>query len=327
MFHLYLKAVSNICRKYIVLGAVFAALLLCAVQGLAASSSIQLNRVIAVVNGELITMHDLQQHAMPEIIRRGLTGGDRESEIQRYQVFNASLDTMIMDILYRQEAERYKVAVDDGEVENELRRLIQSNNMEPEEFERQIAMQGMTLDELRKHLRDGIMRQRLISAMVARKAEVTPEEVEEYYYDNINEFSKQDSVEFSIITLGSGSDPDAVYNEIASGKISFADAARKYSEAPTAAIGGSMGNIAWSDLSPAWNEELKKLGEGETSAPIVSSNGALLLHVDALHAGSSKSFEDVEDEIENFLRESRMRERYEEYSSQLRSRAVVEIKI
>lgn len=313
--------------KYLLFNALFVALLFFTANGLAAANSMQLNRVIAVVNGELITMYDLQQHAIPEIMRRGLTGGGIETAAERERVFNESLDSMVMDILYKQEAERYMISVGDGEVENELRRIMQGNNMEAEEFERQVALQGMTMDELRKRLRDNIMRQRLLGAMVTRKAEIAPEEVEAYYNDNISLYSTPSSIEFSVIALGPGRDADAIYEEITSGRTGFADAARKYSDWPTAAIGGSMGNIPWKDLNPAWREALEGLEPGRTTTPVVSGDSTVILHVDALHEGTAQSFESAAPQIEESLREARLRERFDEYGEQLRSKAVIEIKI
>lgn len=314
--------------KQLLCSVFFVMLLFFAVSAPAASTSMQLNRVIAVVNGELITMFDLQQHAMPEIIRSGFTGSDRQSVAERDRIFNQSLETMVLDILYKQEAERYKITADDGDVENELRRVMQSNNItDPAEFERQIATQGMTMEELRKRLRDNLVRQRLLGAMVMRKADVTPEEVQAYYNAHVTEYSTPDSVEFSVIALGPGRDVEAVREEITSGRSTFAEAAKKYSDWPTAAIGGSMGNLPWSDLNPAWVEAMQGLEAGQTSAPVVSGDITVLLHVDALNPGNSQDFETVAAQIEDRLREDKLRDRLDEYSNQLKSKAVVEIKI
>lgn len=313
-------------KKFFAFSVAVALLLFFAVSGMAAANNMQLNRVIAVVNGELITMYDLQQYAMPEIARRGLTGADSYSAEERERVFTESLDTMIMDILYKQEAERYQISVTDGEVEGEIRNLIQNNKMSPEEFEQQVALQGMSMDDLRKRLREGIMRQRILGAMVMRKAEVNAEEIEQYYNEHIKEFSTPSSVEFSVIMLGPGTSADEVLEKLAGG-MSFAEAAKKYSASPTAALGGSMGNIPWSDLNPVWRESMQGLKPGQTAKPVNSGGTIVLLHVDALHEGSSQSLDDVAEKIENYLRETRTRERFDEFSNQLRSKAVVELKI
>ena len=327
MLHINVGVAAQALKKYFLLCVAFAMLLLVAAGGFAAANNMQLNRVIAVVNGELITMYDLQQNAMPEVMRRGLTGSDRYSAEERQKVFSEVLDSMVMDILYKQEAERYMIAVEDGEVENELRRIIQSNNLDAGEFEKQIALQGMTMEVLRGRIRDNILRQRIIGAMVMRKAEVSEEDIEKYYKENYNRFSTPSSVDFSVIMLGPGRDPFAVYDEIISGTTGFADAARKYSDSPTAALGGNMGDIPLKDLNPAWREAMEGLKAGETSRPLDSGGTTILLHVNELHAGTSQSLEEVSEQIEDLLREQRLNERMEEFSGQLRTKAAIEIKI
>jgi peptidyl-prolyl cis-trans isomerase SurA len=196
-----------------------------------------------------------------------------------------------------------------------------------EAFEREIGMQGMRMDELRLRVRDSILRQRILGAMVMRKAEVTPEDIDAYYKENYSRFSTPSSVDFSVIMLGPGRDAGAVYEEITSGKTSFADAARKYSDSPTAALGGSMGDIPWKDLNPTWSSAMEGLKAGETTEPVVSGNTTILLHVNALHEGTAQSLEEVSDQIEGALREIRLAERMEEYNSTLRAKAVIEMKI
>lgn len=327
MRSIFVNPATMAIKKNIVFSVVMAALLFCTTPAMPASGSMQLNRVIAVVNGELITMYDLQQRAMQEIMSQGFTGNDSYAAEQRERIYNDTMDSMILDILYKQEAERYNVAIEDSEVENELRKIMQSNNLEQQEFERQLKLQGMTVDFLRGRIRDGLMRQRIVGLMVGRKAEVTPADVEKYYNDNQSLFSMPSNVEFSVIMLGPGSDAAKVYGEINDGELSFADAAKKYSVSPTAATGGRMGNIAWRDLNPAWREALENLQPGETSQPIEAGGATIFLHVDALHEGSVQAFEEVRDKIEEDLRTNRLQERFEEFNGQLRARAVVDIKL
>lgn len=328
MFNLFANAARTAHKKYLVLSVITATLLFSAVPAMPAEgNSMQLNRVVAVVNGELITMYALQQQAMQEIMRQGITGNDRQSAMEREKVFMETMDTMILEVLYKQEAERYNVSIEDGEVDNELRRIMQSNNLTQEEFDRQLRLQGMNMADLRARVRDGMMRQRIVGLMVGRKAEVTPADVEKYYMDNQEKFTTSSGVEFSVIMLGPGKEPARVYEEISSGAISFADAAKKYSDSPTAAIGGRMGNIAWRDLNPTWRSAMEGLKAGETASPVDAGGTTIILHVDAVNDGNVRPLEAVRSEIEEELRTDRLRERFEEYNAQLRSKAVVDIKL
>ncbi len=302
-------------------------LAVCAPFAFGAAQSVQFNRVVAVVNGEMITMYDLQRHAMQEIMRRGATGGDMDAERQRRAIMYETLDSMVLDILIRQEAERFMVSVNDSEVDNELRMILQSNGLTQKELERQMAAEGSTVDELKIRIRNNILRQRMVSLMISRKAEVTPDDIEQYYKNNMDKFSTHSSVELSMIGFGPGVDAEVVRNDIINGALTFAEAAKQYSVLPNAAIGGQLGDIAWKDLNQSWSKALEGLKAGDVSPVLRSEAGAMLLHVDALSEGKSKSLAEVSDQIAEELREPKLRERYEEYTTQLRNKAVVDIRI
>ncbi len=167
----------------------------------------------------------------------------------------------------------------------------------------------------------------MMNAMVARKIVVTREEIERYYEEHKNEFTTQHSVDISMIINAPTENPEKIRQEITSGKISFADAARKYSTAPNAASGGRMGAIAWMDLNPDWRPILANMQPGEVSPVMRVANATILLQLNSSIEGAALGLEDVAPQIENMLREPKLNERFEEYSRQLRGNAVVEIRI
>ncbi|MDR2893808.1 MAG: SurA N-terminal domain-containing protein [Deltaproteobacteria bacterium] len=287
-----------------------------------------LNKVAAVVNGEMITLFDVQRYSLQEITRRGLSGADAESEAARQKIFQDTLDSMIMDILVRQEAERYKVTVSDAEADNEIRMITQRSQMTPKQFEDQLIIQGTTLAQFKEQIKKNLLRQRMMNVMVARKIVVTREEIERYYEEHKAEFTTQHSVDISMLINAPTENPERIREEITSGKISFADAARKYSTAPNAANGGKMGAIAWADLNPAWRPVLAGMQPGDVSPVMrVANNAGILLQLNSTIEDTALGLEEVAPQIENILREPRLNERFEEYSRQLRSSAVVEIRL
>jgi peptidyl-prolyl cis-trans isomerase SurA len=293
----------------------------------AAAQNVQINRVAAVVNGEMITLYDLLRESSQEFFRQGLTGGDGYSEMRRQSVMREVLESMILDILLRQEAERYKVIVEDKEVENDLRMVIQNNQISQEELERRLAAEGSSLADLKDKLRGNILRQRMVNMMIANKVEITPEDIEDYYNEHIKRFSSPNAVKFSMIVFGPGSAPEAVREQIKSEKLTFAEAAKKYSQAPNAALGGQMGEIPWNDLNPAWRQAMQGLAPGGLSPLLRGGDALVLLRVDDLSEGKTQSLEEVAEQIEEEIREPRLRERFTEYRAQLRNRAMVDIRL
>jgi len=292
-----------------------------------AAQTYQLNRVAAVVNGELITLYDLQIQASQEFYRQGLTGTDSYADMQRQYVMREVLESMIVNILIRQEAERIKVVVEDKEVDNSVRVFMQGNGFSQEELENRLLQEGSNLAEFRKKMRDNILRQRMISLMITRKADISRSDIEEYYARHLNRFSTPSKVSLSMIIFAPASRPEAVREQITGGAISFAEAARKYSQSPTASIGGRLGEIPWRDLNPVWRESLEGLSTGDLSPLLHNGDMTILLHVDAVQEGTVQSLEEVAEIIEEELREPKLRERFSEYTEQLRSRSMVDVRI
>lgn len=321
-------------RRLLILAVTAALLALCVSQtshaGQAAQEgnpSIVLNRIVAVVNGEMITFIDLQRYGNPEIVRRGLTKQGAEAEKAREKVYREVLDTLVTDILLRQEAERYQIKVSDSEIENEYTKYIQRLQMNRKDFEAQLAIQGSSPQQLKERIKDSILRQRLVGMIIARKINVDEAEIRKYYEENKSEFVKQDNVKFSMILFKPGVKGQNILNSIKNGKTSFEAAAKKYSTAPTASKGGDMGSVPWTELDESWRKVLSKMKSGEVSNVFKAGNADVILRLDAPLTSNFMSYEEASPRIEHMLREPLLDKAYKEYATRLRQRAVVEIRM
>ena len=285
------------------------------------------NKVAAVVNGEMITLFEVQRVVRLESNRRGITGDDQQSVMARERIFSEVLDGMIMEILLEQEAERYKVTVSDGEVDNEVSKIIARSQIGQKDFEAQLALQGSNLTQLKSDIRKNIIRQRMITLMVARKVQISKEEIADFYERNLDVFSVHDSVELSMILFAPAANATVVLKDIRSGKISFATAAMEYSTASTASGGGSLGVIPWKDLNREWQTQIVHMQPGEVSDLLNLNGSNMILQLNSKIQGDPKTIEEAAPQIEEFLRESKLNERFCEYSDELRRKAVVDVRL
>ena len=139
-----------------------------------------LNKIAAVVNGEMVSLFELRGRTMAELSRRRIPLDDpRVLTIQ-----NDLLDAMINEILVRQEAKRFKVTVSDAEVEAESEKVRSRSGLSPEQFEAQLKREGLTLALYKERLGNNMLRQRMAGFMVTRKVFITPDEVTAYYEKN-----------------------------------------------------------------------------------------------------------------------------------------------
>ncbi len=285
------------------------------------------NKVVAVVNGEMITMMDLQKSAMPEIVQKNLTGTDAKSKAERDKIMSSTLDMMILDILARHEAERLKISISDQELDNEVRTIRERNRLSAEEFERQISYQGMDIDAFKTRMKNSMVRQRLVSMMVTRKIMINKDDVAAYYEAHKAEFKPRESVDISLIVFHPEVNPKEVLGYIKSGRMSFEDAAKKVSIEPAGRNGGGLGALKWGEINEQWKTIINKMQVGEISPVFPVDKFKAVIRLNKITEGKQLTLEEATPRIEDILRAPQFEERFAEYGKQLREKAVVEIRL
>ena len=129
------------------------------------------DRVVAVVNGNLITLFDVNAR-VSELIQRtqGISfkaDDPRYAELQR-QV----LDSMINDILIEQEAARLKITVSETELDTQINEIKKKNNLTEQQLKNELLKEGLTLKQFREQLRKETIKKQLLGYMVHRKVHV-----------------------------------------------------------------------------------------------------------------------------------------------------------
>ncbi len=295
---------------------------LCAVAG-AHAAELTVNKIAAVVNGEMITLHELRGHLGAELARQGIQPNDPRVPAMQAQL----LDSMINDILIRQEAKRYKITVSDAETEAELKKIIARSGMPPDKFEAQMKKQGATREMLKERLGNNILRQRMSTFMVVRKVIVTNEEVEEYYSKHKSEFSGQKTADFSLVMLPEKLNAQSIYQQLRSGSLSFEDAAVKYSADKTAEQKGRVSGVPWDKLPGDMQKLLSSLKDGQISPLLRTQGGFVVIRRNGMTDGKPLTLQEATPQIEDIIRAPRLEERFKEYTSQLRSKAVLDIRM
>ncbi|MDR2574548.1 MAG: peptidylprolyl isomerase [Desulfovibrio sp.] len=307
-----------------------AAALLCAV---AAAHAAQLNKVAAVVNGQVITMVDLQKAALPELARARINPENPAQADAAREILGKVLDLMIMDILLGQEAARLKVNVASSEVDNELAKMMRARNFTKEQFEAQLAAQKISLSEIRKNMEKSLLRQKIMGMAVGRRVVVRPEEISAYYESHKNELYNREGLQWGFIVYHPQADGKSLAAKVKSGSLSFGETARKYSIAPNKDKGGIMGPVLWENINPDLETRLAALKPGETSDVFDIANEGMTFkaQVRLFRPGGGEekplTLEEATPRIDALLREPKARERFEEYAAGLKNKAIIDIRL
>lgn len=141
---------------------------------------------------------------------------------------------------------------------------------------------------------------------------VSEREIESYYNENIRNYSSPAKVKARHILLrvaeGAGEkevedkkrEIESIRQKILEGN-SFENMAKEYSDGPSAAQGGDLGEFEREDMVKPFSDAAFALEEGELSEPVKTQFGWHIIKLDKKIAESSKKLEDVKVSIKNFL--------------------------
>ena len=293
------------------------------------------NKVVAVVNGEMISLYQLEARtaSVEEVLKEQRGGADlsaQEKEALRQKV----LDSMVDNKLLRDEALRLGLEITPTEIINSVNKFKTANNMSERQFEQMLAAERMTRQDFEEKLKDDTLRSRIVSVMVTRKIAVTPEEVDAYYADYLArgntpaDLPLPEQGALHVIVLSPKFDAESLYKKIVSGEINFAEAAQKHSIGPAAQEGGDLGVVSPVDLDPHWRKALEQATPGVPTKPFSSGQGTIILLLDKTSRGSASAPKNaIKEQIKERLFKAKMEERFMDYIKGLRERAIIEIRL
>ena len=292
-----------------------------------------LERIIAVVNDEIVTEQDLQYMMAPVIaqyrtVYTGQAYVDKAKEARKEFVQKVIEDKLILS-----EAKKRQVIVKDEEVD-EMITEVRNKFPSREIFLKAIEDQDLTEKKLWNRFRDQLLMQKLVNYEVRSRVSVSPGEVSEYYKAHPEEFSQGDRVRLQHILIRSGGArtveeaktfAEALVVQLKEGK-SFEELAKTYSEAAEAQEGGQMGWMEKGQLLGSIDEQVFTLGAGELTAPIQSSLGFHIFKILEKETSSVKPISEVREQIQDRLFRDKTNVRLEKWISDLRKNAYISIR-
>lgn len=292
-----------------------------------AMADVVANRIVANVNGEIITLFDLNKRLKPLLEQfKGRKLTDKEKEVV-VRVRKDILNKMVEDILIQKQVERLGLTVSEVELTNQIEDVRKKNKLTKDEFEQQLMLEGMTLDEYREKMREDILKHRLLGAMVKRKVVVSSEEIEQYFEEHKSQFVQGRSVNLSAIIVRDLAIAENIQERIEKEELTFEDAADIHTQGPGVGQGGALGDFKWLDVSPEWRSALEGIQEGQCSAPFAFRGMYVLLKLNSSSSGDQMLLDETRDEIREIIFKEQLEMRFNEYMEQLRSEAVINVNL
>ena len=163
-------------------------LLVSSLQGVA-SGSVVVDRVVAVVNGEIITLSDLQ--------REEALNKKSERKLDERNI----LEDMIDRKLQIGAAKRAGMDVTEKELADAITDISKRNNMDAKQFEAALAKEGLTLDQYKIDLREQMTLSRMFNKYVRSTIAVDEAEARAFYHKNIKNYTLPEEIHVRQIFL------------------------------------------------------------------------------------------------------------------------------
>jgi peptidyl-prolyl cis-trans isomerase SurA len=301
------------------------------VAGMAGARTV--DRIIAKVNDEIITLSELNREMAPirkEIMTK-VPAAQQEQALKETE--ERILNSLIESALIYQKALEYEYDANaEEDVTSYIQQIMKDNNFsDTEEFENALAQQGESLKTFRENIEKAIISQALVNDFIGVRINLLTPEIERYYQNHQADFTTPEEVTLSEIILDTANGVSAAESRAADiaervrrGE-SFAALAGQYSKGATAGKGGEIGTYVIDKLNAEIRKALSGVGEGEISAVQKSAEGLVIYRVDARKQPVTQPLDNVRDEIKNILRQQKRIPEYERFITQLKEDAYIQI--
>ena len=297
------------------------------------------DRIVAVVNSDVITLFDLDRQAAPYLkrIMAQEAGDARKAEIVA-QVRQQVLSDMIEESLIDQAAKRLGITVTDGEVEGMIQDVMKTRDLTPGQLSERIAQEGLSMETYRKQLRSHFYKMKILNREVKSKIVVTDEEIGAYYREHQDLYEGREAARIRQILLivppgATGQEKEAqrakaedLLGRIRSGA-SFSELAMANSQGPAAAAGGDLGFVEKGVMLPEVDRAAFSMNTGETSDVIETRVGFHIIQVLDRRGAGLKPVEEVRDEVREKIGGAKMETKFEEWLEDQRKKAHIDVRL
>lgn len=296
-----------------------------------------MDRIVATVNGEVITLSELKSAFEPYLkrIEESYKADDKQKVIAENRM--TMLNKLIDNILIDQQAKISGMVIQDTEVMESINDMLSRRKMKMDGLISELARENTTLEAYKKEVQGHLLRMRLLRRELKSKITINEEEIGDYYLKHREIYEGKEAVRIKQILIlfpknldaqikaKLKAEMDTIHKRLQNGE-SFDLLAAQYSQGP-AATGGDIGFIERGLMLPAVESVAFILKKDEISRVVESPLGFHIIKAIDKRGAGIKPIESVREEIKAKIEEDKMDKKYDEWIKELRSKSLIEIKL
>ena len=244
----------------------------------------ELDRIIAIVNKEPITLLDLQDgiNRAKLYFKQNNIQAPSDSVIQK-----KVLDELIEKKIIESYASDWNIKATSEDVDSVIKNILISNKITLDQFKENLDEQGSSYNDFVKNLKYEILLKKVKNQEISSRLNISSFEVQKHK-EKLAKISPE-IFNLSHILLKFPPDPSSkqkqetrdlgkkIYQKLINSE--FEKVAYEFSDAPDANQGGLLGNLNKNELPEIFISQLEKLKSGEISEPFESNNGIHIIKI------------------------------------------------
>ena len=295
------------------------------------------DRVVAIVNDDVISLYELNQSVQPFV--QQIQSSQYPKDVEQQMLFEMRqkvLQQLIDQKLTDQELTKLQITVSEEEVDRSIERIKESNFLTDEKLRSDLDKQGIPYEDFRENIRKQLLRVKLVSREIRSKIVITEEDIKAYYekhsdqyagkkkyllrnlYSRLPSFASDQEKQIALGIM------ETIHRELEAGK-SFDKIAQEYAAATALIEHSELGFFQLDELSELLREIIRPMKSGDFTAVLEANFGYQIVYVETIDEVGGKTLEDATPEIQQKLYDEIVDEKYDTWLQVLRERSHIKI--
>lgn len=296
------------------------------------------DRVVAVVNKDVITLSELEESLGPVMKSlQSINDPVERAEAKRTQL-KQGLDNLVSTRLVLQEADRRGISATVADVDAYIEQVRSRQKWSKEQLDTYLKAQGLSVGAFREQIREQLVRRKVVQRVVGARVRLSEGDLKDFYKEKLTQQNASVEVEAAHILLqvpaGAEVSSEAAIrqqaNEIlarAKAGEDFAALAKQYSEGPRAQEGGKLGVIRRGTIDPVLEEAIFGLKEGQVGGPIRTKFGYHVVRAVSHTKIAPPTFEESEVNLRRELQDKKLADEMQKWVKDLKQKAFIEVRL
>ena len=302
------------------------------------------DRVVAVVNDEVITMSEVNDEGKGYFKKIHEQAPPSQVEDALSRAREEILNNLIDKKLIAQEAAKKGVSVSQTEIQAATEQMLSKNNITKEMLLVQLETMGMNFDGYLDTLRNQILQSKLVNYEIRSKIIITDDMILDYYDTNYTRHISSGGyylMQMGFVWEKSGRQASApnryadkmdakkraerVHALVSNGQ-DFRILAKKFSDLPSASDGGDLGVFQEDEMAPYMRDAVLKLAPGAISEIVETPSGYQFFKLLSSKDGQivvQTSFDSVKEEIRAKLYDEQLKGQFNEWVKKIKEQAYI----